>query len=78
MLADAYGRYLSLRGDKVLLLTGTDEHGQKIERTATAKGIEVEAFVDQVSQDFESLWRDLKVDVVIFRERLTLFMRRRC
>lgn len=72
LLADAYGRYLKLRGNKVLLLTGTDEHGQKIERTAAAKGVDVGTFVDQISQDFEALWRDLKVDIDIFQRTTDL------
>ena len=67
LLADVYGWYLGFRRAKVLLLIGTDEHGQKIERTAAAKGIELSVFVDQIIQNFERLLRDLKVDVDIFQ-----------
>ncbi|NIS74310.1 MAG: class I tRNA ligase family protein, partial [Deltaproteobacteria bacterium] len=36
--ADAVARFRRLKGDRVFFLTGTDEHGQKIERTAEARG----------------------------------------
>ena len=67
LLADAYGRFRKLQGDEVLLLTGTDEHGQKIERTALRRGIAVESFVDGISAEFRALWRDLEIDVDIFQ-----------
>ncbi len=44
------------RGDETFFLTGTDEHGQKIERSAQAAGIPPQQFTDHVSQQFRSLW----------------------
>ena len=37
-------------------LTGTDEHGQKIERSAAAAGVPPQQFADQVSSEFRTLW----------------------
>ncbi len=53
--ADALARYHRMRGDDVRFLTGTDEHGQKIERAAAEKGVTPQQFVDQVSETFRSL-----------------------
>jgi methionyl-tRNA synthetase len=45
--ADALARYHRSRGQPVFLLTGTDEHGQKIEQAAAAAGVTPQAFADQ-------------------------------
>ncbi len=55
LAADVVARYHRLKGDDVFFLTGTDEHGQKVERAAAAKGIEPQVFTDQVSQNFRDL-----------------------
>ena len=49
MLADAIARSRRLMGDDVFFLTGTDEHGQKVERAAQKAGLTTPAFADQVS-----------------------------
>ncbi len=59
--ADCLARYHRLRGDDVFFLTGTDEHGQKIEQAAKAAGLEPQAFVDGVVKQFESLWKLLNI-----------------
>src|SRR5256714_13614037 len=46
--ADFLARYHRLRGDDVLFLTGTDEHGQKIQRTAQEAGTDPKNFVDDM------------------------------
>jgi len=46
--ADAMARYMRMRGYDVMFLTGTDEHGQKIEEKAKAAGMEPQAFVDNI------------------------------
>ncbi len=56
IVADVIARRHRLLGDDVFFLTGTDEHGQKIERSATAAGIPPQQFADQVSETFRSLW----------------------
>lgn len=70
IVADCYKRYYQLRGDKVLLASGTDEHGQKIERAAQRANVPVKAFVDARSQEFLDLWRALGLDIDCF-ERTT-------
>jgi methionyl-tRNA synthetase len=53
VVADTLARWHRLRGDDVRMLTGTDEHGQKIEEAAQAKGMDPRAFVDAASEVFE-------------------------
>jgi methionyl-tRNA synthetase len=54
--ADVIARRHRLLGDDTFFLTGTDEHGQKIERSAAAAGIPPQQFTDQVSIEFRNLW----------------------
>ncbi len=54
--ADVIARRHRLLGDDTFFLTGTDEHGQKIERSAAAAGVEPQQFADQVSASFRALW----------------------
>jgi methionyl-tRNA synthetase len=54
--ADVIARRHRLLGDDTFFLTGTDEHGQKIERSAAAAGIPPQQFTDQVSAEFRNLW----------------------
>jgi methionyl-tRNA synthetase len=54
--ADVIARRHRLLGDDTFFLTGTDEHGQKIERSAAAAGIPPQQFTDQVSAEFRTLW----------------------
>ena len=53
--ADVLARWKRLDGFDVLFLTGTDEHGQKVEAAAAAAGVEPLAFVDTVSQQFREM-----------------------
>ncbi len=59
--ADVIARRHRLLGDDTFFLTGTDEHGQKIERSAAAAGIPPQQFADQVSAQFESLWKRMGI-----------------
>ncbi|HXC96683.1 MAG TPA: methionine--tRNA ligase subunit beta [Edaphobacter sp.] len=54
--ADVIARRHRLLGDDTFLLTGTDEHGQKVERSAAAAGVSPQEFTDQVSATFKALW----------------------
>src|SRR6202453_2881305 len=56
IVADVLARRHRLLGDDTFFLTGTDEHGQKIERSAAAAGVPPQQFADQVSQSFKDLW----------------------
>ena len=53
--ADAVARFKRLDGFDVMFLTGTDEHGQKVQKSAAAAGVEPKAFTDAVSQNFRDL-----------------------
>jgi methionyl-tRNA synthetase len=58
---DAMARYKRLRGFDVHYLTGTDEHGQKIERKAAEKGVTPQQFVDEIVGGIKELWRKLDI-----------------
>src|SRR6185437_3581231 len=73
--ADVIARRHRLLGDDTFLLTGTDEHGQKIERSATAAGIPPQQFADQVSAQFESLWKRMGILDDSFSKNDPLFHR---
>lgn len=55
LACDALARFMRLDGHDVKFLTGTDEHGQKVEKSALAAGIAPQAFTDRVSQNFRDL-----------------------
>ena len=57
LACDVLARFMRLDGRRVRFLTGTDEHGQKIEKSARAAGMEPKAFTDMVSQNFRDLAR---------------------
>jgi methionyl-tRNA synthetase len=61
MAADAIARWHRLQGRDVRLITGTDEHGQKIERTAIAAGVAPQAHCDRVVSEFDALWGKLNI-----------------
>lgn len=55
VLTDVIARYRRLMGDSVHFLTGTDEHGQKVQQSARKKGIPPQQFADEVSAEFKSI-----------------------
>ena len=55
LACDVLARFKRLDGFDVKFLTGTDEHGQKVEKSAQAAGIDPQSFTDQVSQNFRDL-----------------------
>ena len=59
--ADAMARYKRMRGADVFFLTGMDEHGQKIQRTAEKAGMTPQEFVDGMAVDIKALWQLLDV-----------------
>ena len=59
VLADAIARHKKMEGYDVFLMTGSDEHGQKIEEYAKAKGIEPKAYVDDISAQIKMVWDSL-------------------
>ncbi len=56
IMADAYARFQRQMGKDVYFLTGTDEHGQKIENLAAEAGIAPQAYVDGVSGEIKRIW----------------------
>ena len=56
VMTDAVARFHRMLGEDVFFLTGTDEHGQKIEEYAKAAGIEPQAYVDKVSAEVRGIW----------------------
>ncbi len=59
MVADALARFHRMQGDDVRFVTGTDEHGQKVEEAAARRGIGAQALVDQVAPRFAEMWKNL-------------------
>jgi len=58
---DAMARYKRLRGYDVMYLTGTDEHGQKIQRKAAEEGVTPQAYVDNIVDGIKHLWSILDI-----------------
>jgi methionyl-tRNA synthetase len=63
VITDALRRFHQLIGDETFMLTGTDEHGLKIEREAKAAGLEPKVFCDRISARFREAWPKLDVNV---------------
>ena len=59
--ADAISRYKRLKGYDVMFLTGTDEHGQKIQRKAEAMGVTPKQYVDEIVSGIRELWKLMKI-----------------
>lgn len=66
ILCDAFARFRKLTGEKVFFLTGTDEHGTKIEKVAKAAGQEPRAYVDSIVPEFKKLWELLGIEYDFF------------
>ena len=58
---DALARFQRLNGNSVLFLTGVDEHGQKIERTAESKNLEPQIHCDEITERYKYLWDKLNI-----------------
>ncbi len=61
MVADAFARFHRMRGDDTRFLTGTDEHGQKVEETAKKRGLTPQQLVDEVAPRFDEAWKTLEI-----------------
>lgn len=61
VLADAAARYHRLLGDDVYFLTGTDEHGLKIEQKAEKLNMTPQQYVDGMAEDIQKLWKELDI-----------------
>ena len=61
VMADAMARFKRLSGYDVRFLTGTDEHGQKIETLANAKGVTPQQYVDEIVAGIKELWKTMEI-----------------
>jgi len=62
ILSDTFARWHRFRGEKVFFLTGTDEHGTKIEKAAREQGKEPGKYVDEMVPQFKELWKLLGIE----------------
>lgn len=60
-MADAMARFKRLQGYDVMFLTGTDEHGQKIQLLADEKGVTPQQYVDEVVAGIKDLWKTMEI-----------------
>lgn len=61
IIADTMARYFRLIGDETFLLTGTDEHGQKIEEAAKSRNRTPKEYADEISGKFRTLWDEFDI-----------------
>src|SRR3954471_8617750 len=61
VLTDVIARFRRQMGDKVHFLTGTDEHGQKVQASARKQGVPAQDYVDKTAAEFRSLYDRLNV-----------------
>jgi methionyl-tRNA synthetase len=62
ILADVLARYHRIMGDEVHFLTGTDEHGQKVQEAAASRNVDPKTHVDEFVLRFQELWEKLHID----------------
>ncbi len=65
-LADVLARFCRSAGYNTFFLTGLDEHGEKLQRAAEAKGIHPKAFVDEMATQYLDAWQTLKINYDFF------------
>ncbi|MCH5335966.1 MAG: methionine--tRNA ligase [Campylobacter sp.] len=66
IIADTLARFYRLQGFKTCLLTGTDEHGQKIEQAAKARNFTPKEYADTISSEFKKLWDSFEISYDIY------------
>lgn len=62
IVADTFKRYKALRGYETFLLTGLDEHGQKIQQVAEKKGLTPQEHVDEMAAEAKKLWKLMQIE----------------
>jgi methionyl-tRNA synthetase len=62
IVADTLARFHRMRGDDTRFLTGTDEHGQKVEEAAAKRGLTPQQLVDEVAPRFDACWKALGIE----------------
>ncbi|MFA5168318.1 MAG: methionine--tRNA ligase [Candidatus Omnitrophota bacterium] len=66
ILCDTFARFHRMLGENVFYITGTDEHGIKVQKAALEQGKEPKAFVDAIVPEFKELWRVLGIQYDYF------------
>lgn len=66
IMADVLARYHKLFGEETLFLTGTDEHGQKVQQAAEKRGLSPQAHCDELAENFKNAWQGLNINYDIF------------
>jgi len=61
IFSDAIARFKRMQGYDVFFMTGTDEHGLKVEQKAAEKGVSCKQFVDDVSDEIKRIWKLMNV-----------------
>lgn len=60
-MCDILARYKRMRGVETYFLTGTDEHGEKIQKKAAEAGVSPQQYVDDIAAKFKNLWKAMKI-----------------
>ncbi|MBZ7939340.1 methionine--tRNA ligase [Campylobacter sp. W0014] len=66
IIADTMARFYRLQGHETKFLTGTDEHGQKIEQAAKERNSTPKEYTDKISAEFKKLWDELEINYDIY------------
>ncbi|RKO65284.1 methionine--tRNA ligase [Campylobacter sp. P255] len=66
IIADTLARFYRLQGQKTFFLTGTDEHGQKIEQAASVRNFTPKEYADEISAKFKKLWDEFEISYDYF------------
>lgn len=66
VVADVLSRYHRLFGHEVKFLTGVDEHGQKVQQATVKHGVEPQAYVDSMAENFKQIWKELSIQYDVF------------
>ena len=61
VMCDILARYKRMRGVETYFLTGTDEHGEKIQKKALEKGVTPQQYVDEIATKFKELWKAMRI-----------------
>ena len=74
IICDSIARYKRLLGEDVIFITGVDEHGLKIQRTANEKGIEPKSHCDEITEIFNVNWKNWNISFDKFKYLKLFFM----
>ena len=73
LACDTLARYHRLKGDEVIFITGVDEHGQKIQKTAELKGKSPQKHCDEITSFYKELWTQWNITNNRFNSKKKFF-----